>query len=97
MGLTEFLYNTILFLLKGNRDFFKLIDEFHEKLPPQNKRATNFKESNLGITTIDTTNMKMNLTTTEIDLFHKKLETFKYHKIYFGRKCKLPQKLAILN
>jgi hypothetical protein len=86
MEITEFIYNTILLALKGNRDFFKLIDEFHDKLPPQHKRAKKSYDAISFFTILDTTDMKMNLTTTEIDMFHKKLENFKYNKIYFGRK-----------
>jgi len=86
MDLTDLAFNTILFMLKGNRDFFKLINEFHDKLPPKHKRATERNDIHPLFTVVDTTNMKMNLSTEEIDLFHKKLENFNYHRIYFKRK-----------
>ena len=88
MGVSDLIYNTVLIMFKGNRDFFKLIDEFHEKLPPQHKQAT---KSGVvifeGMTHIDTTNMELHLTRQEIDLFHKRLENFKYNRVLFKRKA----------
>ncbi|TAH26903.1 MAG: hypothetical protein EAZ07_03240 [Cytophagales bacterium] len=77
---------TIHFLFKANRDFFKLLNEFQEKLPPRHKRAKENLEIIPYMKVVDTTNMKMNLTTQEIDLFLKKLETFNYIRIVFKRK-----------
>lgn len=78
---------TILFFLKGNRDFFKLLSDFQDKLPPQQKRAQKtFTPLLPYVTVIDTTQMKMNLTTADIDLFQKKLENFNYNLIFFKRK-----------
>jgi hypothetical protein len=82
----DLLHNTVLIVFKGNREFFKLIEEFHEKLPPKHKKAKKLLDSSSTFTIVDTTNMKMNLTDTEIDLFHKRLENFKYNRILFGRK-----------
>lgn len=76
----------IHFLFKANRDFFKLLNEFQEKLPPRHKRAKENMEILPFMKVVDTTNMKMNLTTQEIDLFLKKLETFNYSRIIFNRK-----------
>jgi len=86
MAFTDILYNTVLFLFKGNRDFFRLIDEFHDKLPPRHKRAKQRQNIIPFATVIDTTKMGMNLTTEQIDLFHKKLENFNYSRIVFKRK-----------
>jgi hypothetical protein len=87
MDLGDIIFDTVLFLFKSNRDFFKLLCEFHDKLPPRHKMAK--KDPNLipHVTTLDTTQMKMNLTTTDIDLFHKKLENFNYSRIIFKRKA----------
>lgn len=76
----------VVLLLKGNRDFFKIINDFHEKLPPQHKRAKKSYDIIPFVTTINTTDMKMNISTEEIDLFHKKLENFNYNRIFFKRK-----------
>jgi hypothetical protein len=79
---------TISFLFKANRDFFKLLDEFQGKLPPSYKKAKEDLEiipySKLKV--INTSEMSMNLTTQEIDLFIKKLEIFRYNRIIFKRK-----------
>lgn len=81
----DLLFNTVLFLFKGNRNFFKLIDEFHGKLPPQHKRAKQEKMERWS--QIDTTNMKMNLSTSEIDSFHKSIENFNYNLVFFKKKA----------
>lgn len=77
----------LLWMLKPNRDFFKIIDEFQEKLPPQHKRAKEDKTKAELFTFIDTTKMETHLNTQDIDLFVRRLETFKYHRILFGRKA----------
>jgi len=77
---------TIPFLFKANRDFFKLLNEFQDKLPPKQKRAKENLDIFPYMKVVDTTNMKMNLTTAEIDLFQKKLENFSYNRIIFKRK-----------
>jgi hypothetical protein len=76
---------SIQILFKANRDFFKLLNDFQEKLPPKHKRAIENKEIIPPFSVIDTTNMKMNLSTQEIDTFLKKLETFNYNRIVFRR------------
>ena len=81
----DLLFNTILILLKGNKDFFKTIDDFHEKMPPQHKRAKVISDKS-DIPILDTTNMVMNLTSSDIDSFHKKLENFNYDRIIFNKK-----------
>lgn len=87
MELKDLIYNTVLFVFKGNREFFKLLSEFQDKLPPQHKRAKKSQDIIPYITVIDTSNMKMNLTSGDIDLFHKKLENFNYNLIFFKRKA----------
>lgn len=76
----------ITYLFKANRDFFKIIDDFHDKLPPQNKKAQKSTEVHQYMTTVNVGALKMNLTTEEIDQFHKKLENFKYDRIIFKKK-----------
>jgi hypothetical protein len=34
MELKELLFYTLLIFFKGNRDFFTLINDFHDKMPP---------------------------------------------------------------
>ena len=87
MGLQELIHNTVLIAFKGNRDFFKLINEFHDKLPPKHKRAKNNYDIIPYATVVNTGEMQMNLTTGDIDLFHKKLENFNYNRIIFKRKA----------
>jgi hypothetical protein len=84
--LVPFCIATIHFLFKSNREFYKLLNEFQEKLPPRHKRAKENSEIFPSMRVIDTTDMKMNLTTPEIDFFLKKLENFNYRKIVFKRK-----------
>src|SRR5690554_1402505 len=79
-------FRGIYSLFKPNREFFKLINEFHDKLPPSHKKAKENLEKFPGYKAIDTSNMRMNLTPSEIDLFHKKLENFNYSRIVFKRK-----------
>lgn len=81
----DFIFSTILILFKGNRDFFKLIDDFQDLLPPKHKRANEDAELMEVFSVINTSKMEMNITTKEIDLFHKKLENFKYHLIFIKR------------
>ena len=84
VGALTTLYMFFIFITKGNRDFFKLIDDFNSSLPPPQKKA---KKNDLAFMThIDTTNMKMNLSTEDIDLFQKRLELFKYNRILFRKK-----------
>jgi len=86
MAALDVLFNIIFFCLKGNRDFFKIIDDFHDKLPPQNKKAQKSTEVYPFMTRINVGTLKMNLTIEEIDQFHKKLENFKYDRIFFRKK-----------
>jgi hypothetical protein len=84
VGALTTLYMFFIFITKGNRDFFNLIDDFNSNLPPPQKKA---KKNDLAFMThIDTTNMKMNLSTEDIDLFQKRLELFKYNRILFRKK-----------
>ncbi len=87
VGLLSILYGFVMFVTKGNRDFFKLIDDFHLKLPPEQKKAREGVDKLSGFSTINTTNMKLNLNTEQIDLFQKKLEIFKYNRIIFKKKA----------
>lgn len=75
---------SIRLLFKGNMAFFKLLQEFQDKLPPKHKRA---KQDNWPLFRVMyTSKMKMNLTTADIDAFNKKLENFNYSSIIFKRK-----------
>lgn len=76
----------IQILFKGNRAFFKLLQEFQDKLPPIHKRAKERQDILPALNVLDTSKMKMNLTTAEIDTFNKKLENFNYSRIIFKRK-----------
>lgn len=82
--ITDILFNTIFIVIKGNRDFFKIIDDFHNRMPPQHKGAKEIADASLIMTVVDTT--KMNLTSEDLDLFHKKLENFNYDRIIFRKK-----------
>ncbi len=73
-------------LTKANRDFFKLLNEFHKKLPPKYKGAKESLDTLPLMKHVDTTNMKLNLTTQEIDAFYKELEIFNYNRVFFKRK-----------
>lgn len=77
---------SVRLLFKGNLAFFKLLQEFQDKLPPKHKRAKERKDILPALNVLDTSKMKMNLTTAEIDAFNKKLENFNYSKIFFKRK-----------
>lgn len=87
MKLLEYVLKFLPFLFKANSDFFKLLNEFHDKLPPKHKQATKHYDIVPLATVMNTGNMKMNLTTAEIDAFHKKLENFNYNQIIFRRKA----------
>lgn len=82
-----FVIGLFKWLVKPNREFFKIIKEFNSKLPPKHKKA---KEDNVTFkvfTYIDTTDMDLKLTSHEIDLFVRSLETFNYNRIFFRRKA----------
>ena len=81
----DLLFSTILCVLKGNKDFFKIIDDFHGKMPPQYKKAKVISDKS-DIALLDTTDMVMNLTSSDIDSFHKKLENFNYDRIILKKK-----------
>ncbi len=74
------------FVFKGNRDFFKIIHDFQIKLPPSHKKAKKDIDDNIGFTILNVTSMQTHLSTSDIDLFHKRLETFNYSRIFFKRK-----------
>jgi hypothetical protein len=76
----------VRYLIKPNRDFFKLLNEFHKKLPPRYKGAKESLDTLPLMKHVDTTNMKLNLTTQEIDTFYKELEIFNYNRVFFKRK-----------
>lgn len=85
-SIKDIAFSTVLFMLKGNRDFFKIINDFQDKLPPKYKKAEEYIDEKRGFTVVNTSEMKMNLTTKEIDLFHKKLENFNYNLVFFKNK-----------
>jgi hypothetical protein len=74
------------FVTSGNRAFFKIINDFKSKLPIMSKRASEDLLVLKGLTHIDTSNMVMRLSKSEIDSFHKSLELFNYNKILFRKK-----------
>ncbi|MBL0329091.1 MAG: hypothetical protein IPP64_06670 [Bacteroidetes bacterium] len=86
MDISSFLFNTVLLVFKANRDFFILLDEFHNKLPPQHKKAEKLK-TDMPFTVVNTGTMEINISQAEVDLFHKKLENFKYQRIFFKKKA----------
>jgi hypothetical protein len=73
-------------LTKANRDFFNLLNEFHKKLPPRYKGAKESLDTLPLMKHVDTTNMKLNLTTQEIDTFYKELEIFNYNRVFLNVK-----------
>ena len=50
----DIVFNTILIIFKGNRNFFKLINEFQDKLPPQHKKAEEYSDEKMGFTVVNT-------------------------------------------
>jgi|JI9StandDraft_1071089.scaffolds.fasta_scaffold129827_2 hypothetical protein len=85
--LKYFPFCLILYSVKGNRDFFKIIDELQLKLPPKYKKAKALNHSLIPyFQTINLTNVHYNLSDAEIDLIHKRLETFNYKMIVLNRK-----------
>jgi len=86
VGLITLFYAVFMFIIKPNRAFFKLIDNFNSKLPPVQKKAKEGVDELTGFTVMNTTNMDLNLSTEKIDLFQKELELFKYNRIVFRKK-----------
>lgn len=86
-GILYKILDLLMFFAKGNKDFFKILNEFQDKLPPVQKRAKQHYDENLGFVIVNTSKMQMsNLTTKDIDLFQKKLENFNYKRILFKQK-----------
>lgn len=92
-NLLSFLFGGILTILVGlavtrlfaeNKKFFKLIEEFKKKLPPNNKKAV-VKQARL-YSHMHLESLKHNVTQTDIDMFLRELENIKYNKIVFKRK-----------
>lgn len=74
------------FLVKGNRKFFNILNEFKKKLPPSHKKAKTGILPPVGFTLVDTSKMETHIDTKELDLLLKELETFNYKSIFFRRK-----------
>lgn len=85
MSLSDFLNKSVLACFRRNREFFQLLNDFKDQLPPKQKKAKEGSDVN-GFSTLDTSDMKTNLSDKDIDLFQKKLENFPYHRIWFRRK-----------
>ena len=73
------------FILKPNRDFFKIIEAFKQKLPPNNKKG---KTTQLDFyIAINANTIKSNISEKEFDEFLKQLEEFDYKRVFFRKKA----------
>jgi hypothetical protein len=79
---------TFLFqrLFGGNKDFFKIIDEFKTKLPPKDKKAETKYNETIGMQHMNLDTLKPSIETKDMDYFLKQLEDFNYKSIYFKSK-----------
>ena len=77
---------TLNWLIRGNRDFFKIIDAFQKKLPPKQKKAKKELQHEHGFTILDVSQMSTTLNTGDLDFFIKQLEDFDYERIIFKKK-----------
>lgn len=82
------IFMTFLFhhLFGGNKEFFRIINDFRRKLPPKDKKAQIGYNENLGVSHMNLSTLKTNLDQKEIDFFLKELEDFDYSKVYFRKK-----------
>ena len=90
-NLSSFLFGVIMtfifqILFGGNKGFFKLIDEFKEKLPPKQKKAEISYNENIGFQHMNLTKLETPLNRHDLDYLLKQLEIFDYKSIYFKRK-----------
>jgi hypothetical protein len=84
--LSTILSAVAFYLIKSNRDFFKILDDFRSKLPPPNKKAKIHSLNSIPFNTVDVTDAHYNLSDADVDSFHKKLEIFNYNRVIIGRK-----------
>jgi hypothetical protein len=87
----SFLFGVIMtFLLErlfgGNKEFFKIIDEFKKKLPPKDKKAESKYNETIGMQHMNLDTLKASIETKDVDYFLKQLEDFNYKSVYFKRK-----------
>jgi hypothetical protein len=72
-------------LFGGNKEFFKIIDEFKKKLPPKDKKAESKFNEKIGLQHMNLDTLKSNIETKDIDYFLKQLEDFDYNSVFFKR------------
>lgn len=90
-NLVSFFFGALMtFILKhlfgGNKEFFKIINNFRKKLPPKDNKAIISYNENLKMSHMNLNNLKTNLDEKELNFFLKELEDFDYSKIYFRKK-----------
>ncbi|WP_289045174.1 hypothetical protein [uncultured Olleya sp.] len=73
-------------LFGGNKEFFRIINDFRKKLPPKDKKATIRYSENLGMSNMNLNTLKTSIDKKELDFFLKELEDFDYSKVYFRKK-----------
>ncbi len=72
-------------LFGGNKEFFRIVNDFRKKLPPKDKKATIGYNENLGMSQMNINTLKSSLGEKELDFFLKELEGFDYSKVYFRK------------
>lgn len=70
----------------GNKEFFRIIEDFKKKLPSKEKRAESNYNEIIGMQHMNLNTLKPNIDTKDIDYFLKQLEDFDYKSVYFKRK-----------
>ncbi len=73
-------------LFGGNKEFFKIIDEFRKKLPPKDKKAKSSFNEHLGLQHMNLDTLETNIEKSDLDYFLKQLEDFDYKSVYFNKK-----------
>ncbi|WP_291116208.1 hypothetical protein [Flavobacterium sp. UBA6135] len=90
-NLISFFFGVLMtFLLQhlfgGNKEFFRIVNDFRKKLPPKDKKAIIGYNENLGMSHMNLNTLKTSLDEKELDFFLKELEDFDYSKVYFRKK-----------
>lgn len=73
-------------LFGGNKEFFKIIDEFKTKLPPKDKKAVSKYNHAIGMQHMNLDTLKPSIDTKDMNYFLKQLEDLDYKSVYFKRK-----------
>ena len=73
-------------LFGGNKEFFRIIDEFKKKLPPKDKKAESKYNETIRMQHMNLDTLKPSIETKDLDYFLKQLEDFDYKSVYFKRK-----------